>query len=311
MSRLSFRHLLDSDQIAQSDIELLISMAEQYRKDGFEVSKIKSGVAGKILATLFFESSTRTRMSFESAMLRLGGQVITIENGSSSSTKKGETLCDTGRIVSNYSDVIVSRHSEIGSIKELATYATVPVINAGDGANQHPTQSLVDIYAIYCEKKRMDNLNIGIVGDLKYSRTVYSLLSLMKYYPNNRFTLISHPNLALDPIKKDILKKQGFDIKETSDLKAIIPDLDVLYVTRVQQERFDNKEEFEKIKNYYCITKEVLKDAKKDLTILHPLPRITEIDTTVDDLPQAKYFEQANYAVYIRMALLSLMLNAS
>lgn len=311
MSRLSFRHLLDSDQIAQSDIELLISMAEQYRKDGFEVSKIKSGVAGKILATLFFESSTRTRMSFESAMLRLGGQVITIENGSSSSTKKGETLCDTGRIVSNYSDVIVSRHSEIGSIKELATYATVPVINAGDGANQHPTQSLVDIYAIYCEKKRMDNLNIGIVGDLKYSRTVYSLLSLMKYYPNNRFTLISHPNLALDPIKKDILKKQGFDIKETSDLKAIIPDLDVLYVTRVQQERFDNKEEFEKIKNYYCITKEVLKDAKKDLTILHPMPRITEIDTTVDDLPQAKYFEQANYAVYIRMALLSLMLNAS
>lgn len=311
MSKLSFRHLLDSDQIAQSDIELLISLAEQYRKDGFEVSKIKSGVAGKILATLFFESSTRTRMSFESAMLRLGGQVITLENGSSSSTKKGETLCDTGRIVSNYSDIIVSRHSEIGSIKELATYATVPVINAGDGANQHPTQSLVDIYTIYCEKKKMDNLNIGIVGDLKYSRTVHSLLSLMKYYPNNRFTLISHPNLALDPVKKDLLKKHGFDIKETSDLKAIIPDLDVLYVTRVQQERFDNKEEFEKTKNYYCITKETLKDAKKDLTILHPLPRITEIDTSVDDLPQAKYFEQANYAVYIRMALLSLMLNAS
>lgn len=306
MSKLSFLHLLDSNQITEGDIDLLISKADQYRKDGFD--KVEESCQGKILATLFFEPSTRTRMSFESAMLRLGGQIITLENGDVSSVKKGETLHDTGRIVSNYSDIIVCRHPTIGSIKELATYATVPVINAGDGANQHPTQSLVDLYTIFCEKKRLTNLRIGILGDIKHSRTIYSLLVLMRYYSNNHFTIISHPSLALDVTKKNFLEQQGNKVEETSDLESSISKLDVLYVTRVQQERFQSKEEFEKVKNAYCVNRQIVKYAKPDLTILHPLPRITEIDPMIDDLPQAKYFSQANYAVYIRMALLSLMI---
>ncbi len=307
MSNLSFRHLLDADQIKESDLEQLISLAEIYRNNGHQQNFADGHCRGLILSTLFFEPSTRTRFSFESAMLRLGGGVIALEYGESSSVKKGETLSDTGRIVSNYSDIIVVRHPQIGSAAELAEYASVPVINAGDGANQHPSQSLVDLYTIFCEKGRLDNLKIGILGDLKYGRAVHSLLNLMSRNSSNSFTLISHPSLVLDSEKKKNFEKRGCRITETSDLESPIEDLDILYVTRVQQERFLDVSEYEKVKNFYHINKKTLAKTRQNLTILHPLPRINEIDPEVDNLPQARYFAQANYGVYIRMALLSLM----
>lgn len=307
MKKLSFNHLLDADQIQESDIKKLIALAEKYRKAGHKKTFAAGDCKGSILATLFFEPSTRTRFSFESAMLRLGGQVITLEFGESSSIKKGETLSDTGRVVSNYADVIVARHPEIGSVAEIAKYATVPIINAGDGSNQHPTQSLVDLYTIFCEKKKLNNLSIGILGDLKYGRAAHSFLTLMSRYSGNHFTLISHPSLALDAKKKKTFVQQGCKISETSDLESVIKDLDILYVTRVQQERFADKKEFEKVKNIFCISKKTLIKAKKNLIILHPLPRINEIEEEVDHLPQARYFAQASYGVYIRMALLSLI----
>ena len=306
MTKLSFYHLLDAAQIKEDDIKKLIKLADKFRKN-YHKRRFLDECNGMILATLFFEPSTRTRFSFESAMYRLGGQVITMEHGESSSVKKGETMADTGRIISNYADVIVARHPKIGSINELAKYATVPIINAGDGANQHPTQSLIDLYAIFCEKKKLDNLRIGVLGDLKYSRAVHSMMELMGRYSGNHFTLISHPLLALDRQKKRDFEQHNCTIEETSNLEEAIKKLDVLYVTRVQEERFDNKNEFEKVKNLYRISKKVLLKAKKDLTILHPLPRVNEIDVEVDDMPQARYFVQANYAIFMRMALLSLM----
>lgn len=306
MGKLSFYHLLDSAQIKDSDIKKLITLAEKYRKQGHKKTLSQNNCSGVILATLFFEASTRTRFSFESAMYRLGGQVITLEQGESSSVKKGETLSDTGRIVSGYADIIVMRHPEIGSVAKLAEKTEVPVINAGDGANQHPTQSLVDIYTIFCEKKRLDNLKIGILGDLKHGRAVNSFLTLMSRYKNN-FTLISHPSLKISPEIKSIIKKNGSSVIETTDLAAAIKDLDILYVTRVQEERFKNAKEFETVKNTYHLDKKTLSKGRKDTIVMHALPRVNEIDIDVDDTKQAKYFEQAKYGVYMRMALLSLM----
>ncbi len=307
MTKLSFNHLLDANQIKESDIKKLINIAEKFRAQGHKKTFASGDCKGRILATLFFEPSTRTRFSFESAMLRLGGQTVTLEYGKSSSIKKGETLSDTGRIISNYADVIVARHPQEGSIAELAKYATVPVINAGDGTNQHPTQALVDIYTIFCEKKKLNNLKIGVLGDLKYGRAVHSLLTLMSRYSDNQFTLISHPSLTLDAEKKKTFEQSGCKLIETFELEPAIQDLDVIYVTRTQQERFDDKANYEKVKNIFCIDKKTLSKAKENLTIMHPLPRIYEISEEVDDLPQAKYFSQANYGVYIRMALLSLI----
>jgi len=309
-SQLSFQHLLDVNQIQESDIELLISKAEEFRKQGHQKTFQQKPCEGLILSTLFFEPSTRTRFSFESAFVRLGGQILTLEYGESSSVKKGETLADTGRIMSSYADIITIRHPQIGSAVELAKHATVPVINAGDGANQHPSQALVDLYTIFCEKGKLDGLKIGIVGDLKYSRTVHSFLGLMGRYSNNSFTLVSHPSLALEKKEKSALEKRNCKIIETSDLQQSLQNLDILYVTRVQQERFIDASEYEKVKNSYQITKETLAQAAKNLTIMHPLPRINEIDSSVDELPQARYFAQANYGVHIRMALLALMTNS-
>ena len=305
MTKLSFHHLLDANQIKDNDIKKLIALAEKYRKTNRKKTFTDGDCNGLIAATLFFEPSTRTRMSFESAMIRLGGQVISLENGQTSSVKKGETLSDTGRIVSNYADIVIMRHPQVGSVAEFAKHATIPVINAGDGENQHPTQSLVDVYAIFCEKKKLDNLKIGIVGDLKYSRAVRSLLALMSNYRNNHFALISHPSLKISTQQKKILTKRGCKITETSDLESAIKDLDILYATRVQQERFSDKKEYEKVKNFYRIDKNLLSFAKKNLTIFPPLPRLNEIDEEVDSTSHAKYFTQANYAIYMRMALLA------
>jgi len=302
MNKLSFSNLISANQINQQDIETLISLAQNYRLNGF-----KNDCQNKILASLFFEASTRTRFSFESAIYRLGGNVITLEQGNSSSTSKGESLSDTGRIFSRYADIIVIRHPEVGSADDLAKFSTVPIINAGDGVNQHPTQALVDIYTIFCEKERLENLNIGIVGDLKNGRAVHSLLEVMSLYKNNHFTLISEDNLKLDPKDKKKLNLKDSQITETSNLDEAIADLDIIYVTRIQKERFANQQEYQKVKNCYRLQKNHILKGKKDLIIMHPLPRVNEIDPEIDDIPQAKYFTQADYGVYIRMALLSLI----
>ena len=308
MPALSFRHLLDADQIKKSDIEKLIPLADKYRSTDPKKLLDEGVCRGYILAALFFEPSTRTRFSFETAMLKLGGQLITSEQGSaSSSATKGETLSDMARMMNSYADLIVMRHPAIGSVAEFAKYSTVPVINAGDGANQHPTQSLVDIYTIFCEKNRLNNLRIGILGDLKYGRAARSLLTVLSNYSKNHFVLISHPSLALENKKKKELQKSNSTVEETTNLKAALKDLDILYVTRVQKERFSSEKEYDKVKNAYQVNKKILAAAPKDMIILHPLPRVNEIDHEVDALPQAKYFKQAEYGLYIRMALLSLM----
>ena len=307
MAELSFHHLLDAEQIQKSDLEKLFALAEKYRTT--DPKKIlKSGdCRGYILAALFFEPSTRTRFSFESAMLRLGGQVVTLESGGSSSAKKGESLADMSRVMCKYAHVIAMRHPEIGSVAEFAKYASVPVINAGDGANQHPTQSLVDMYTIFCEKKRLTNLKIGFLGDLKYGRAARSLLKVLSNYSGNHFVLISHPSLALEKAKIQELKKSKSTVEETSDLASAIKDLDILYVTRVQKERFESEEEYDRVKNVFRVNKKMVRAAKSDMIIMHPLPRVNEIDPEVDALPQAKYFKQVEYGLYVRMALLSLI----
>jgi aspartate carbamoyltransferase catalytic subunit len=305
--KLSFRHLLESSDVSKNDLTHILALAAQYHQQAKNGMRGWTDCQGYILATLFFEPSTRTRFSFESAMLRLGGQVLTLEQGMSSSLKKGESMHDTGRIVSGYADMIVMRHANAGSPHALAKGAIVPVINGGDGPNQHPTQSLADLYTIQLEKGRLDNLTIGIAGDLKYSRTVHSLTELMSLYPNNKFVLISHPSLRLAADKRKELEKNGCTVKETDKLTDVIGDLDVLYVTRVQEERFAYPEEYAEVKDAFRISREGLAKAKPTLTVMHPLPRVNEIDADVDALPQARYFEQASRAVFVRMALLSLI----
>ena len=304
---LSFFHLLRSSQINQNDIFVILNLADKYSKEFKNGRRKWSDCDGKILATLFFEPSTRTRFSSESAMLRLGGQILTLEQGISSSIKKGESLSDMGRVVSSYADIVVMRHPEKNSVEEFSKYSSIPVINGGDGVNEHPTQALSDLYSIYDEKGRLDNLVIGILGDLKHGRTAHSLLKLMSLYPNNKFVLISDQLSKLDEQRKNDLLKTGVEITETENLQQSIKELDVLYVTRLQKERFDDVVEYEKIKNKYSITARSLKEAKKNLAILHPLPRVNEISTEVDAWPQAKYFKQSDNAVFVRMALFSLL----
>ena len=299
--------MLDLAAFSLDDFTTVLTLAQRFRALPVAGARKLPALQGRLMTSLFFEPSTRTRFSFESAMYRLGGQVITLEQGDSSSIKKGETLMDTGRIVSNYSDIIVMRHPRIGSVDELAKFVTVPVINAGDGANQHPTQSLVDIYTISCEKKRLDNLKIGVIGDLKHGRAVNSFLTLMSRYKNNSFTLISHPTLKINAKTKSVIEKNGGKVQETSNLEVAIKDLDILYVTRIQEERFVSKKEFEKVKNIYRLDKKTLAKGRKDTIVMHALPRVNEIDLDIDDTKQAKYFEQAGYGVYMRMALLSMM----
>ena len=307
MAELSFHHLLDAEQIQKSDIEKLFALAEKYRSTAPKKILAEGDCRGYIFATLFFEPSTRTRFSFESAMLRLGGQLVTLESAGSSSAKKGESLADMSRVMSKYAHMIAMRHPEVGSVAEFAKYAEVPVINAGDGSNQHPTQSLVDMYTIFCEKKRLTNLKIGFLGDLKYGRAARSLLKVLSNYSDNHFVLISHPSLTLEQAKIQELKKSKCSVEETSELEAAIKDLDILYVTRVQKERFESEQEYDKVKNAYQVNKKILSNAKSDMIILHPLPRVNEIDPEVDTMPQAKYFKQVEYGLFVRMALLSLI----
>ena len=264
---------------------------------------------GKILGALFFEPSTRTRLSFTSAMMSLGGQVLGFDQAASSSVAKGETVADTIRMVSAYSDIIAMRHPKEGAPIVASRVATVPIINAGDGGHFHPTQTLTDLLTIHKKKGRFDNLVIGICGDLKYGRTVHSLIAAMSRYKNVSFVLISPEELRIpDYVKDDHLFTGGCEYVETENLESAIPSLDILYMTRIQAERFDSREEYERLKDSYELTAAKLAMAKEDLSIMHPLPRVTEINVDVDDDPRADYFDQAMYGRYIRMALILMLL---
>ena len=260
---------------------------------------------GKKLATLFFEPSTRTRLSFEAAMYELGGNVIGFAEAKSSSAAKGESVADTARVISCYADIIAMRHPKEGAPLVAAMNASIPVINAGDGGHNHPTQTLADLLTIYREKGRLDHLTVGFCGDLKFGRTVHSLINALSRYEGIRVVLISPEELKLASyVKKDVLAAKNIPYVQTTDLESVMPDLDILYMTRVQRERFFNEEDYLRLKDSYILTPERLRNAKEDLSILHPLPRVNEISVAIDDDPRACYFKQVLYGKYMRMALI-------
>ena len=299
---MTAKNLIDIKDLSVREINDLIKVANDIIKSP---SKYSSKCNGNIMATLFFEPSTRTRLSFTSAMMRLGGNVLGFSEAASSSTSKGESLADTITVVGGYSDIIVMRHPKEGAPLVACKNSSVPVINAGDGGHNHPTQTLTDLLTISREKGRLDNLVIGLCGDLKFGRTVHSLITAMSRYKNIKFILISPDELKLpEYVKKDVLEKNNIEYVETNSLEEYMSELDILYMTRVQKERFFNEEDYVRLKDYYILTKDKLESAKKDLCILHPLPRVNEISTDVDTDPRACYFKQANYGVYIRMALI-------
>ena len=301
------KHLIDIKDLSKEEIEELISVAKNIIADEESYSHKCNG---KILATLFFEPSTRTRLSFESAMLRLGGNVLGFSSANSSSAAKGESVADTVRTVSCYSDIIAMRHPKEGAPLVGAEKSRVPVINAGDGGHNHPTQTLTDLLTISQEKGRLDNLTVGLCGDLKFGRTVHSLIMALSRYKNIKLVLISPKELAIpEYVKEDIIEKNHMEYIETNDICEYMSDLDILYMTRVQKERFFNEDDYVRLKDYYILNKEKLENAKKDLCIMHPLPRVNEISVEVDDDPRACYFKQVEYGRFIRMALILNMLN--
>ncbi|MBR6816205.1 MAG: aspartate carbamoyltransferase [Clostridia bacterium] len=300
------RSLIDILELSTQEIDELVAVAEDIIANPVKYSE---KCHGKKLATLFFEPSTRTRLSFEAAMYELGGNVLGFSEASSSSASKGESVADTARIVSGYADIIAMRHPKEGAPLVASMYADVPIINAGDGGHNHPTQTLTDLLTIHREKGRFDNLTIGLCGDLKFGRTVHSLIGAMSRYSNIKFVLISPNELKVpDYIRNDILIKKGMDFEETASLEDAMPKLDILYMTRIQRERFFNEAEYLRLKDSYILDTDKLRTAKKDMCILHPLPRVNEISTAVDDDPRAAYFRQARNGKYIRMALIMKLL---
>ena len=296
------RSLISILELSAEEIADLIATAEDIIADP---QKYAEACHGKKLATLFFEPSTRTRLSFEAAMYELGGQVLGFSEAASSSAAKGESVSDTVKVVSCYADIIAMRHPKEGAPLVASMKADVPVINAGDGGHNHPTQTLADLLTIWREKGRFTDLTIGLCGDLKFGRTVHSLIEAMARYENVRFVLISPEELKLPSyVKKDILQKKGIPYTQTTDLESVMPELDVLYMTRVQRERFFNEDEYVRLKDSYILTPEKLKTAKESLSILHPLPRVNEISVAIDDDPRACYFKQALNGKYMRMALI-------
>ena len=300
------RSLIDILDLSTNEIAELISTADDIIANHDKYMDI---CHGKKLATLFFEPSTRTRLSFESAMLELGGSVLGFSEAASSSASKGESVIDTVKVVSCYADVIAMRHPKEGAPLVAAMKSDVPIINAGDGGHNHPTQTLTDLLTIHREMGRLDNLTIGLCGDLKFGRTVHSLIAAMSRYENIKFVLISPDELKLpDYIKVDVMDKKGIPYEENPDLEAAMPQLDILYMTRVQRERFFNEQDYIRLKDSYVLTPEKLVNAKESMRILHPLPRVNEISVAVDDDPRACYFRQALNGKYIRMALILKML---
>jgi len=301
------RDLIGIEDFSTEEIDELIEVSKDIITNK---EKYLEKCKGKILATLFFEPSTRTRLSFESAMLSLGGSVLGFSSADSSSTQKGETLADTIKVVSGYSDIIAMRHPKEGAPIVAANNSKVPIINAGDGGHNHPTQTLLDLLTISQEKGRLDNFTVGLCGDLKFGRTVHSLIIALSRYANIKFVLISPKELKIpEYLKQDVLNKKNIEYIETESLEENIDKLDILYMTRVQKERFLNEEEYVRLKDVYILDKQKLEKAKKDLCILHPLPRVNEISTEIDDDPRAAYFRQAEYGKYMRMAIILKLLN--
>ena len=301
------KNLIGIEDFSTEEIDELIKVSKDIISNK---EKYLEKCKGKILATLFFEPSTRTRLSFESAMLSLGGSVLGFSSADSSSTQKGETLADTIKVVSGYSDIIAMRHPKEGAPIVAVNNSNVPIINAGDGGHNHPTQTLLDLLTISQEKGRLDNFTVGICGDLKFGRTVHSLIIALSRYENIKFVLISPKELKIpEYLKQDVLDKKNIEYIETESLEENIDKLDILYMTRVQKERFLNEEEYVRLKDVYILDKQKLEKAKRDLCILHPLPRVNEISTEIDDDPRAAYFRQAEYGRYMRMAIILKLLN--
>ena len=300
------RSLIGIEDFSRNEIDELINVSKDIMSNRGQYSKMCDG---KILATLFFEPSTRTRLSFESAMLSLGGNVLGFSSANSSSAAKGESVADTIRMVSCYADICAMRHPKEGAAYVAAQKARIPVINAGDGGHQHPTQTLTDLMTIRSLKGRLDNLTIGLCGDLKFGRTVHSLINAMVRYPGIKFVLISPPELRIpDSIREDVLIANNIPFEEIGSLDDSIGQLDILYMTRVQKERFFNEEDYIRLKDCYILDKKRMAMAKDDMFVLHPLPRVNEISVEVDDDPRAAYFRQAQYGVYVRMALIMTLL---
>lgn len=303
---LKGRHLLDPMDFTVEEIDEITDYAQKIIEAPEKFAHICDG---RLLATLFYEPSTRTRFSFEAAMLRLGGQVIGFSEPNSSSVAKGESIGDTIRTIACYADVAVMRHPKEGAPRVASQYADIPVINAGDGGHMHPTQTLTDILTIKSIKGRLSNLTLGFCGDLKFGRTVHSLIKAMSRYENNKFILVSPGELKVpDYITQEVLKKNNIEFQQVERLEDVIDTLDILYMTRVQRERFFNEEDYIRLKDSYILNQEKLKKAKKDMIVLHPLPRVNEIDYEVDSDPRACYFKQAKYGMYVRMALIAKLL---
>lgn len=296
------KHLLSPLDFSVEELDNLMDIAKDIEANP---EKYAHACEGKKLATLFYEPSTRTRLSHEAAMINLGGSVLGFSSADSSSASKGESVADTIRVISCFADICAMRHPKEGAAMVASQHATIPVINAGDGGHQHPTQTLTDMLTIRSLKGRLDNMTIGLCGDLKFGRTVHSLIHALVRYPGIRFVLISPEELKLPSyIKNDVLDRQNIPYEEVVRLEDALPDLDILYMTRVQKERFFNEEDYVRMKDFYILDKQKMELAPKDMYILHPLPRVNEIAVEVDDDPRAAYFKQAQYGVYVRMALI-------
>lgn len=299
------RHLMNPLDFTVEELDQLFDLANDMEANP---DKYAHACDRKKLATCFYEPSTRTRLSFEAAMLNLGGQVLGFSDAGSSSAAKGESVSDTIRIISCYADICAMRHPKEGAPMVAASHSRIPVINAGDGGHQHPTQTLTDLLTIRSLKGRLGNFTIGLCGDLKFGRTVHSLINALIRYPNIRFIFISPPELKVPDYITDMLTEKGIPFQEVIRLEDCMPQLDLLYMTRVQKERFFNEEDYVRLKDFYILNKEKLENAKEDMLILHPLPRVNEISVEVDDDPRAVYFKQAQYGVYVRMALILTLL---
>ena len=300
------RHLMSPLDFSVEELDALLDLANDIEK---HPEKYAHACAGKKLATCFYEPSTRTRLSFEAAMLNLGGSVLGFSSADSSSAAKGESVSDTIRVISCYADICAMRHPKEGAPLVASQKPTIPVINAGDGGHQHPTQTLTDLLTIRSLKGELGNITIGLCGDLKFGRTVHSLIHALIRYPNVRFVLISPEELRVPSyIREDVLEAKHIPYTDVERLEDAMPELDILYMTRVQKERFFNEEDYIRLKDYYVLTKAKMELAKKDMLVLHPLPRVNEISVEVDDDPRAAYFRQAQYGVYVRMALILTLL---
>ena len=300
------RHMIDPLDFTTQEVERLLALADAIAADP---SRYREVCRYKKLATLFYEPSTRTRLSFEAAMLNLGGSVLGFSSADSSSASKGESIADTIRVISCYADICAMRHPKEGAPLRASMYSRIPVINAGDGGHQHPTQTLTDLMTIRRRLGRLENLTIGLCGDLKFGRTVHSLIKSLSRYPNIRFILISPEELRVpDYVIREVLEPKNIPFEEVTSLEDVMPQLDVLYMTRVQKERFFNEEDYIRLKDSYILTEEKMKLAKEKMAVLHPLPRVNEITLPVDNDPRAAYFEQVQNGVYVRMALIMTLL---